>query len=170
MGVWLIDEPGLGQYKDCPLDDKSLHHSHHPTTATHTSHTHHLIIMSSYDCDISADFADVFDVGHEGTIYSSSTKENKREKTPVPSKLKGKACAPPRKPRGQPQGSWSGASEEGDGLDLDDLLTPFVLAIPKVVKQSIPLEPLWMSYNDMGHIICCNNPHQPYPIRASIVA
>ena len=22
----------------------------------------------------------------------------------------------------------------------------------------------------MGHTVCCNNPHQPYPIRASIVA
>ena len=79
---------------------------------------HHLIIMSSYDYDISANFANVFDVGREGTIYSLSTKENKREKTPVPSKPKGKARAPPRKPRGQPQGSWSGAGEEGDGLDL----------------------------------------------------
>ena len=79
---------------------------------------YHLITMSSYDCDVSADFADVFDVGREGMIYSSLTKENKREKTPVPSKPKGKARAPPRKPRGQPQGTWSGASEEGDDLDL----------------------------------------------------
>ena len=127
MGVWLIDELGMGQYKDCPLDDKSLHHSHHPTTATLASHTQHLIIMSSYDCDVSADFADVFDLGREGMIYSSLTKENKRGKTPVPCKLKGKPCAPPRKPRGQPLGDWSGPGEEGDGLDIDDLLTPFVL-------------------------------------------
>ena len=42
--------------------------------------------------------------------------------------------------------------------------------IPKAVKQSIPLEPLQTSYNDMGHTVCCNNPHQPYPIRASIIA
>ena len=27
-----------------------------------------------------------------------------------------------------------------------------------------------MSFNDMGHTICRNNPHQPYPIRASIIA
>ena len=98
--------------------------------------------MSSYDCDVSANFFDYFDAGREGTIYSSSTKENKREKTPVLNKPKGKAHAPPRKPRGQPQGKWSGTGEEGDGLDLDDLLTLFVLAIPKAVKNSIPLEPL----------------------------
>ena len=55
-------------------------------------------------------------------------------------------------------------------LILDDLLTPFVLAILKAVKQSILLEPLQTSYNNMGHTVCCNNPHQPYPIRASIIA
>ena len=130
---------------------------------------YHLIIMSSYNCNVSADFFDYFDAGHEGTIYSSSTKENKREKTPVPSKPKGKAHALPRKPRGQPQGNWSGTSEEGDGLVLDDLLTPFVLVIPKAVKNSIPLELLRTSYNNMGHTVCRNNPHQPYPIRASII-
>ena len=81
----------------------------------HSLHFH--LIMSSYNCDVSADFFDYFNTGWEGMIYSSSMKENKREKTPVPSKLKGKACAPPRKPRGQPQGDWSGAGEEGDGFD-----------------------------------------------------
>ena len=42
--------------------------------------------------------------------------------------------------------------------------------VPKAVKQSIPLEPLWTSYNNMGHTVCRNNPYQPYPIRASIIA
>ena len=46
----------------------------------------------------------------------------------------------------------------------------FLSAIPKAVKNSIPLEPLRTSYNNMGHTVCCNNPHQPYPIRALIVA
>ena len=87
---------------------------------------YHIIIMSSYDCDVSADFFDYFNAGREGAIYSLLMKENKREKTPIPSKPKGKAHAPPRKPRGQPQGDWSGAGEEGDVLDLDSLLTPFV--------------------------------------------
>ena len=47
-------------------------------------------------------------------------------------------------------------------LIFDDLLTPFVLVIPKAVKQSIPLELLWTSYNDMGHTVCRNNPYQPH--------
>ena len=106
---------------------------------------HYHLIMSSYD-DYSADFSTFFDAGWEGVSYSLSTKENKKEKTPVLSKPKGKAHAPPRKLRGQPQGNWSGAGEEGDGLDLDDLLTPFVLVIPKAVKNSIPLEPLRTSF------------------------
>ena len=45
-----------------------------------------------------------------------------------------------------------------------------MVAIPKAVVKSIPLEPLRTSYNDMGHTVCRNNPYQPYPIRASIVA
>ena len=59
-------------------------------------------------------------------LYSSLTKENKKEKSPVPGKLKGKARAPPRKPRGQPQGNWSGAGEEENGFLMNILLTPFV--------------------------------------------
>ena len=77
---------------------------------------HYHLIMSSYD-DYSADFSTFFDAGWEGASYSLSTKENKKEKTPVLSKPKGKAHTPPRKLRGQPQGDCSGASEEGDGFN-----------------------------------------------------
>ena len=75
----------------------------------HSPHYH--FIMSSYDRDVSTNFFNYFDAGREGAIYSSSTKEKKREKTPVPSKPKGKAHAPPRKPRGQLLGDWSSAGE-----------------------------------------------------------
>ena len=80
----------------------------------HPAHYH--LIVSSYN-DFSTNFFNHFDTGREGASYSSLMKENKKEKTPVPSKPKGKAHAPPRKPRGQPHGDWFSAGEEGDGFD-----------------------------------------------------